>query len=375
MTNSIDFHTASFDDMDAYMSKNRLNIIDPNTIRKDQASGKFSVIDIIKAATGFDSSNSSTYLARLCKDKPELGFDTRCSYIRINGKGRETPVADLATLVEIVWELPGKTAQKFRRQSAKYIVRILGGDPSLVDEIIRQDTVLNETEEGRDFQQSALGGSSANSSSLDDFNRLAQQQHLPQVAHLMGMMMDQYKLNFLESLDVPDRIVKQHRTSLQQRAIRAVETPTSFLSRRAPVESLSNQPDCQEMFAEQWLDTKHPGWTRLMVEYANGENYLTENMFGRMVATLFKIRHPGGKCKELPRTVHASTARDLRNTVKVYAPSDQDLFEIAYHFATSGKTVSFINKILKDPEQGKKFVDIIRNNPDQAFEFIEVLVC
>ena len=35
--------------------------------------------------------------------------------IRINGKGRETPVADAATLIEIAWLCPGKAAVALRR--------------------------------------------------------------------------------------------------------------------------------------------------------------------------------------------------------------------------------------------------------------------
>ena len=48
---------------------------------------------------------------------------------------QETPVATAAEMVEIVWQLPG-TAE-FRRNCAQTVVRYLGGDESLVDEIRR----------------------------------------------------------------------------------------------------------------------------------------------------------------------------------------------------------------------------------------------
>ena len=52
-------------------------------------------------------------------------------------------------MVEIIWELPGKTAKAFRRQCAHYIVRILGGDVSLVEEIQDRAEVVDASQ--RDF--------------------------------------------------------------------------------------------------------------------------------------------------------------------------------------------------------------------------------
>ena len=64
--------------------------------------------------------------------------------LRINGKGRETWVADAPTCVEVIWELPGKAAKAFRRQSAHYICRILGGDRTLIEEIETRFERTNE---------------------------------------------------------------------------------------------------------------------------------------------------------------------------------------------------------------------------------------
>ena len=52
-----------------------------------------------------------------------------------SGIAQSTPVATAAEMVEIVWQLPG-TAE-FRRNCAQTVVRYLGGDESLVDEIRR----------------------------------------------------------------------------------------------------------------------------------------------------------------------------------------------------------------------------------------------
>ena len=72
---------------------------------------------------------------------------TKCHKLRINGKGRETPVADAATLVEIAWLCPGKAAVQFRRKGAESVCRMLGGDLTLVDEIQRRHAQMAGTAE------------------------------------------------------------------------------------------------------------------------------------------------------------------------------------------------------------------------------------
>lgn len=59
------------------------------------------------------SSHTSQTLSRILRAYPEL--NPKCVKLRINGEGRETPVADAATLVEIAWLCPSKAAAQFRR--------------------------------------------------------------------------------------------------------------------------------------------------------------------------------------------------------------------------------------------------------------------
>jgi hypothetical protein len=61
-------------------------------------------------------------------------------------------VADARTLIEIVWDLPGRAATEFRRKSATTVCRVLGGDVSLVEEIEARHAALQETTEGRATQ-------------------------------------------------------------------------------------------------------------------------------------------------------------------------------------------------------------------------------
>jgi hypothetical protein len=74
------------------------------------------------------------------------------SHISINGQGKPTPVADARTLIEIIWALPGRTAQKYRRASSVTVCRVLGGDVSLVEEIESRNATLQHTEAGRSTQ-------------------------------------------------------------------------------------------------------------------------------------------------------------------------------------------------------------------------------
>ena len=82
-----------------------------------------------------------------------------CHKLKINGKGRETPVADAATLVEIAWLCPGKAAVTFRRKGAESVCRMLGGDLTLVDEIQRRHTQVAGTAE-EEFLLADVQGSS-----------------------------------------------------------------------------------------------------------------------------------------------------------------------------------------------------------------------
>jgi len=49
---------------------------------------------------------------------------------------RDTPVADAVGITQVLWLLPGKAAAQARQSAAKVVVRYLGGDVSLVAEIM-----------------------------------------------------------------------------------------------------------------------------------------------------------------------------------------------------------------------------------------------
>ena len=76
------------------------------SIRVDKKTQQGSVIDVIRLMTGSSSGNARNILNRLPQE-----LITKCNQLRINGKGRLTPTADAPTLIEIIWELPGKAAK------------------------------------------------------------------------------------------------------------------------------------------------------------------------------------------------------------------------------------------------------------------------
>ena len=135
---------------------NVIESMDTSTIRVDKDTKTGSAIDTIRVVLGGDSSAANTSLKRLIQASAGLG--ARCSRLKINGKGNETPVADAKTLIEIVWLLPGKKAREFRRQSSEKVCRLLGGDLSLVSEMEARHATLQSTEQGRATQEFLLHG-------------------------------------------------------------------------------------------------------------------------------------------------------------------------------------------------------------------------
>jgi len=116
-----------------------------NGIRVDQATQKGSVYDVVSVVTHKDNTHVTQTFSRITNNHPEL--NPKCVKLKINNKGRSTPVADAATLVEIAWLCPGKAAASFRRRGAESVCRILGGDLSLVDEIQRRHAQVAGTAE------------------------------------------------------------------------------------------------------------------------------------------------------------------------------------------------------------------------------------
>ena len=106
-------------------------------IRKtDQTPPRVSVIDVVQAITGKDARHAAEDVRGLCFSYAEV--DGISVHYRFPGRGqRDTPVADVRGIVEIVMLLPGRQAARVRRQAAELLCRFLGEDLALVDEVCR----------------------------------------------------------------------------------------------------------------------------------------------------------------------------------------------------------------------------------------------
>ena len=96
---------------------------------------RVSIYDVIGLITGYAPEHRSQIWYRLCDQFPEV--NTIGVNFRFPGRGqRDTPVADAEGIVTIIMLLPGRAAAVARQSAANVLVRYLGGDLSLVREVM-----------------------------------------------------------------------------------------------------------------------------------------------------------------------------------------------------------------------------------------------
>ena len=106
---------------------------------------RVSVLDVISAVTG-DANNASHVYTRLREQFPEV--QSGGTNFKFPGRGqRDTPVTCVKGVVTIVMLLPGRAAAHVRKQAASTLVRYLGGDLSMVEEIARNHLTQQELDE------------------------------------------------------------------------------------------------------------------------------------------------------------------------------------------------------------------------------------
>ena len=92
------------------------------------------LIDITMIFTGLKNKNAAQVVRRLLKEHPE--FESSILKFKFEGRGRQTiDVVPLPVALDFAFLLPGKVAAQMRRQAATLVVRYLGGDVTLVDEV------------------------------------------------------------------------------------------------------------------------------------------------------------------------------------------------------------------------------------------------
>ena len=113
------------------------------------------VYDLIGLITGQAPNARGVIFKRLTESFPEVS--TFCCDFRFPGQGQQQiPVTCARGAALIVMLLPGKTAARVRKEAAAILVRYLGGDLSLVDEIARNHLTqqqLDEDDPARIFGQ------------------------------------------------------------------------------------------------------------------------------------------------------------------------------------------------------------------------------
>ena len=113
---------------------------------------KTSLIDTVAIMSGLDANQAGLALRSIQQRYPEVQY--KISNYKFPGRGqRDTPVADLATVYEILMVLPGRNAARTRSQAARLMVRYLGGDltliklPESLQEKLASEVVISSSEE------------------------------------------------------------------------------------------------------------------------------------------------------------------------------------------------------------------------------------
>ena len=106
---------------------------------------RVAVYDVLQVVTGCSAKDCTHIYARVSAGYPEVLVG--CQNFKFSGRGqRETPVADARAIVDIIMVLPGRAAARVRKEAANVLVRYLGGDVSLVREIMANRQLQAELE-------------------------------------------------------------------------------------------------------------------------------------------------------------------------------------------------------------------------------------
>ena len=131
---------------------------------------RVSVYDLIAAVKGCSDDTARKDFARIRKDHPEVTKDF--PNFKFGGQGqREIPITDARGVVVLVNLISGKVAAAFRLKAADIVVRALGGDETLVDEIRRNAAVqgtLPDDHPMRMFGQTVEAEAAKRKRSLDE---------------------------------------------------------------------------------------------------------------------------------------------------------------------------------------------------------------
>jgi hypothetical protein len=327
---SIDFKTASDHVVDSYMQSQGLDLLDPTTIPRDQATGLYALAPIVAYVTEKDKNQANEALRRTLKQENEI--KAKCFNLQINGSGKEIWAADLPTIVELIMVLPGKRAKQFRRVCANYIVRILGGDRTLIKEIENQDEMLNQTEAGRQFQENALASAGVSQSAIDMREREAK---------VARMEMENTRMK-VENMQMADNYLQKLKRTLEEAGAWGPQNEKMLLSKaQHTVQFLALGSSTNDVDNSDTLYAIGPYMSKNHPEYTSKDNY---KALGAITAFLFRCRYRPEdvlfvhlKSKDHDEVLRKKFFRDdvTKNgtsqcSAKAYESYDQDLIEYAF---------------------------------------------
>jgi hypothetical protein len=178
---------------------------------------RVSVYDVLGGVTGYAPEGRNKLFQRLCEQFPEVR--TICTNFKFPGRGqRDTPVTDAEGITQIIMLLPGRAAAIARQSAASVVVRFLGGDVSLVREImanrdmqaqlepdhpasifgqsVRQGPLPHEIEAARNARMQALNAAFTLAQAIDSSSlgrlRVEAQRAIDDVLLPQGETVDQY---------------------------------------------------------------------------------------------------------------------------------------------------------------------------------------
>lgn len=110
-------------------------------IRKtDESPPRVSIYDVLGLITGYAPNNCVNLWQRLGRYYPEV--TALSSTFKFSGRGQNfTPVTDAEGIVTIIMLLHGRAAASARQSAANVFVRYLGGDLSLVQEVMQNHEI------------------------------------------------------------------------------------------------------------------------------------------------------------------------------------------------------------------------------------------
>ena len=106
---------------------------------------RISVYDVIGLITGQSDTARAVIYRRLVDNYPEVS--TFCCNFKFPGQGQQQiPVTNARGIATITMLLPGKAVASIRREAANCLVRFMGGDLTMVDEIARNHLAQQDLE-------------------------------------------------------------------------------------------------------------------------------------------------------------------------------------------------------------------------------------